>query len=114
QLANLQTRQLAGDRLELAAVIGRRVRLHVEHVRVRRPTAQPDADHVLGPRRRALRARGLRLQHVQERHAAQRHAADAQEIATMVAEETVADGHGSFPLWFGDLWHGTPTTATPE
>ena len=43
-LADLDAGDVRGDRLELAADLGRGVRLHVVAVDVRRPAAQPDHD----------------------------------------------------------------------
>ena len=58
-LADRQTRLAGGDRLKLAANAGRRGRLHIERVEVRRPAELMQEDDVLGSSRRARVLFGL-------------------------------------------------------
>ena len=97
QLADLDAGGLGLDRLELAAILGGSVRLHVEHIGVRRTAAEPDADHVLRSGPRPPGGRTLCLEHVQQRDAAKRGAANPQEIATTVTQELPANVHDRLP-----------------
>ena len=60
QLRNVKARNVGLNRLELAANLGRRLRLEVVHVEVTRPAVQADHDDRLA--RRAVRRRRLRAQ----------------------------------------------------
>ena len=76
-LAEVHPRDLAGDRLELAADSGGSVRLQVNHVLVRRSTRQEDHDH--GLVRPASARGGLGREDLGHREPAKREAADPQE-----------------------------------
>src|SRR5579872_3413034 len=89
-LANLDAGDVGLDRLELAADIGRRVGLQVEHVLMRRAAGQVDHDDRLVGGSDARR--GLGSQHVRERKPAQRQPADSQEVTS---RETVAEPAGT-------------------
>ena len=88
QLGDVESRNPAADRLPQAAVLGRRVRLHVVHVHVAGTAVEPDEDD--GGVLRCANARGgflLRLQDLRQSKA--RHAGDPQlqETAAIEARE---------------------------
>ena len=77
-LADLDARHVGLDRLELAADLGRRVHLQIEHVLVRRPAGQEDHDDRLCASRR-MPATALGPQNLRQRQAAQGQPADLQK-----------------------------------
>ena len=96
QFANLNARDVGADGLELAAVLGRGGGLHIEHISMRRPTSEPDADHVLGFGFGCRPQRGfaLRPQHVEHGDSAHPQAANAEEVpAVNLAEQRAGIVH---------------------
>ena len=80
-LAERDAGRLRGDRLELAADLGRRVGLQVERVELARPAGQEDQDHRLRPPGRSrLRGRSPREQAV-DPQAEEPGEADLEELA---------------------------------
>src|SRR5262249_59091683 len=69
QLADLQTGDRRGDRLEFSAALGGRIRLQVDRVEVWRTTIKMDVDDRLAGT--PFACGGLRTEHVGQRQSAQ-------------------------------------------
>ena len=96
QFADVEAGHVGTDRPKLAAVIDRRIGLHVEHVGVRRPARHPDADHLPGWTIIAAFGSGG-AENVEQADAAQRSTANAQEIAAI-----------QLTKWFATDFHDAP------
>ena len=92
-LANLDARDIGSDGLELPPHFGRRIRLQVEHVLMRRTSRKEDEDDRLVLIPRAAKPRGrLSLQDLRQRQPAQSERTDAEEVATRNAIAIPATG----------------------
>ena len=82
QLTDLDARYVGVDRLERAAKLNWGVRLGIERVPVRRPTRQPDTNHLFRPGGDAL-ARTLSAEEIGQSQAKQRRTADTEKVAAI-------------------------------
>ena len=90
QLADFHARHVGANGIELAAVLDRRLRLHVVHVEVRRAAAQVNHDRRLGPPAVGRRG-GLQPQQIGQSQPAQGQRSHAQKAA---AADAVASAKG--------------------